>query len=103
VRTASRRALSYLRHQRGKAGDPAGEVRACVVGVLQQVADPEIARTTRAVMRTVRPADSTGAPGVRLRHVAACAVFGLMEQFLWSERSPDDADLEHLLGWILRG
>jgi AcrR family transcriptional regulator len=121
----ARRLLSYLRHQRGKAGDPAGEVRACVVGVLQQAADPDIARTTRAVMRTVRPADSTGAPGVRLRraigeliaeslaalgrtdpardgHVAACAVFGLMEQFLWSESSPDDADVEHLLSWILR-
>jgi hypothetical protein len=76
-------------------------------------------------MLTVRPADSTGAPGVRLRravgeliaeslatsgrpdperdgHVAACAVFGLMEQFLWAERTPDDADVEHLLSWILR-
>jgi hypothetical protein len=32
--------------------------------------------------------------------VASCAAFALMEQFLWEEREPGEADLGHLVEWI---
>ena len=122
----ARRLLSYVTHQRAKAADPAGEIRACVVAVFQQAADPEIAATTRAVILSTRPGAGAGATGVQVRRqvgallaeplaalgspdpardglVAACAAFSVMEQFLWAERAPTDADLEHLLGWIVPG
>jgi AcrR family transcriptional regulator len=120
----ARRVLEYVRHQRAKATDAAGRLRACVECVLNQVADAENARTTRGVVMNIRRADS-GTPGVRLRdrigelmaeslaelgspdpardgYVASCAAFGVMEQFLWSERTPTAADREHLLDWLLR-
>ena len=120
----ARRLLEYVRHQRAKTADPADQVRACVAGVFKQVTEPEIARTTRAVVMNIKRADG-GTPGVRLRdqigeliaeslaelgspdpardgHVAACAMFGVMEQYLWAERTPDAADQDHLLDWILR-
>lgn len=127
VDDGARRLFGYVAHQRAKAADPAGEIRACVVAVLRQAADPEIARTTRAVMRHAGHGAAAGnGGGVRVRRqvgelmadslarhgspdpardglVAASAVFGVMEQFLWNGRTPTDDDLEHLLGWILGG
>lgn len=122
----ARRLLSYVRHQRAKAADPAGEIRACVVAVVQQAADPEIASTTRAVMLGTRPAAGPASTGVQVRRqigelmaesmaalgtpdpardglVAACAAFSVMEQFLWADRTPTDADLDHLLSWVVPG
>jgi AcrR family transcriptional regulator len=124
VDDGARRLFGYISHQRAKATDPVGEIRACVVAVLQQATDPEIARTTRAVMRHAGHGAAGNGGGVQVRRqvgeliadslarhgspdpdrdglVAASAAFGVMEQFLWNGRTPTEDDLEHLLGWIL--
>jgi len=125
VDDGSRRLLDYVRHQRDKADDPLGKIRACVVAVLQQAANPEVARTTRAVLRHTQGAPTSHAPTVLVREriaellaeslaergspdpardamVGACAAFSLMEQFLWTQRTPSDADVDHVVAWISR-
>jgi AcrR family transcriptional regulator len=118
----ARRLLGYIRHQRDKHVDPVEQVRACVRAVFQQAADPEVAATTRAVLRntTHRSSSSSvtirrqlaellveplralsGADPERDALVGSCAMFAVMEQFLWAEERPADADVEHLLGWVL--
>jgi AcrR family transcriptional regulator len=121
----SRRLLSYVRHQRDKAPEPADQLRACVAAVFGQAIDPQIAATTRAVIRHTSSAPrAVGVVAVRdrlakellepLRHlhsadperdalVVACATFAVMEHFLWGERVPTEADLDHLVGFVLRG
>jgi AcrR family transcriptional regulator len=123
----ARRLLGYIRHQRDKADDPAGALRACVVAVLAQATDPLVAATTRAVLRNTSAASqprSVGVPGVRERLAAemvpplralgsadpdrdalviACATFAVMEHHLWGEQVPADADVDHLVAFALRG
>lgn len=120
----ARRLLGHLRHQRDKHADPVEQIRACVRAVFKQAADPEVAATTRAVLRNtphggksvsggaelrqriadllVEPLTACGSPdAARDALVASCAMFAVMEQFLWTERTPMTADVEHLVSWIV--
>ena len=122
----ARRLIGYVRHQRDKAGEPADRVRACIAAVFGQAVDPQVAATTRAVLRqtTRAPSREVGAMAVRdqlakeliepLRAlpsadpqrdalVVACATFSLMEHFLWSGQPPAAADVDHFVGFVLRG
>src|SRR5690606_38778322 len=117
------RLLRHVRHQCDKCDDPAERIRTCVRAVFKQAADPDVAATTRAVLRhTSRGAKpSSGTVEVRQQIadlltgalsacgstdpardalVASCAVFAVMEQFLWTERAPSDDDVEHMVSWI---
>lgn len=120
----ARRLLDHLRHQRDKHTDPVEQIKACVRAVFKQAADPEVAATTRAVLRNTSPGAKSASGGVELRQriadlliapltacgsrdpardavVASCAMMAVMEQFLWTERSPMTADVEHLVSWIV--
>jgi AcrR family transcriptional regulator len=121
----TRRLIGYVRHQVEKTTDPVERVRACVRAVLAQATDPDVAVTTRAVLRHVpRGTESrmVGAVEVEARIaellvgplgelgaaeaesdslVASCALFGFMEHFLWSERRPTEEQAEHVVSWIL--
>jgi AcrR family transcriptional regulator len=123
----ARRLLSYVRHQRDKATDPADQLRACVVAVFAQAIDPVIAATTRAVIgrtsgagqpRTVAVADVRERLAAELTGplrglgstdpdrdalIAACATFALMEHYLWGEQAPSDDDVDHLVRFLLGG
>jgi AcrR family transcriptional regulator len=119
----ARRLAGYLRHRRDEAADPAGQVRACVRAVLAQAADPQIAETTRAVLRlTPRFWQREGGVDVRRRlaellaapltalgspdpdrdaPAAACAVFAVMEQHLWARTVPGAADEDQLTAFVI--
>jgi AcrR family transcriptional regulator len=121
----SRRLRSYVRHQVGKAADPVAKVRACVRAVLAQATDEEVASTSRAVLQHVPRASATRANGfVDVEDeialllvaplgelgstdpradglVAACSVFGYMEHFLWSGRTPTEKQVEDMVTWIV--
>jgi AcrR family transcriptional regulator len=121
----TRRLRSYVRHQIGKAGDPVGRVRACVRAVLAQASDPEVASTSRAVLRHVprssesrsngfvdvedEIAEQLAEPLAELGSadpqadalVAACSLFGYMEHFLWSGRTPTEEQVESIVTWIV--
>lgn len=122
----ARRLISHVRHQRDKASQPREQIEACIRAVLGQAADPQVAATTRAVMRhTSRAAQSRavgvadvrnrlsrelvgpleGIPGTdpaRDALVLACATFAVMEHFLWGEQVPDADDVGHLVSFLLR-
>lgn len=120
----ARRLLGHLRHQCDKHTDPVERIRACVRTVFRQAADPEVAATTRAVLRNTPHGAKSASGGVELRRriadlliepltecgsrdpardavVASCAMLAVMEQFLWSERPAATADVEHLVSWIV--
>jgi len=122
----ARRLLGYVRHQRDKETDAAAQLRACVEAVFSQAVDPQIAATTRAVLRSSGNGQprAAGVVGVREKLAAelvgplralpsadperdalvvAVATFAVMEQFLWGERAPADDDAEHLVRFVLRG
>lgn len=122
----ARRLLGYVRHRRDGHADAAAQVRACVEAILGQAADPEVAATTRAVLRNTTHGGPrrTGGVGVRRRvaellveplrrlgsadaerdaFVASCAAFAVMEEFLWTEELPSEADVDHLVAWVVRG
>jgi AcrR family transcriptional regulator len=122
----ARRLLGYVRHQRDKGPDAAAQLRACVEAVFSQAADPRIAATTRAVLRSAAGAQprAVGVLSVRdklaaelvgpLRAlpsqdperdalVVAVATFAVMEQFLWGEQVPTTDDVEHFVAFALRG
>jgi AcrR family transcriptional regulator len=126
VDEGGRRLLGYVRHQRDKSADPAEQLRLCLRAVLQQAADPEVAATSRAVLSNAsralwaraialvdlkrqialimeKPLAGLGSadPG-RDAFLLSCAVFGAMEQFLWSEQSPTPAEFDFLCAWALR-
>jgi AcrR family transcriptional regulator len=106
--------------------DIAEQLRLCLRAVLQQAADPEVAATSRAVLSNAsralwaraialvdlkrqialimeKPLAGLGSadPG-RDAFLLSCAVFGAMEQFLWSEQSPTPAEFDFLCVWALR-
>jgi AcrR family transcriptional regulator len=122
----ARRLLGYVRHQRDKQPDAAAQVRACIEAVFSQAADPGIAATTRAVLRSAVGAQprAAGVPGVREKLAAelleplralpsadperdavlvAVTTFAVMEQYLWGERVPGREDVDHLVSFVLRG
>jgi AcrR family transcriptional regulator len=122
----ARRLLGYVRHQRDKEPDAATQLRACIEAVFSQAADPQIAATTRAVLRSAGGAQPRGAGVVGVREklaaelvdplrtlrsadperdaaLVAVATFAVMEQFLWGERVPGRDDVDHFVSFVLRG
>lgn len=122
----ARRLLGYVRHQRDKQPDAATQLRACIDAVFSQAADPQIAATTRAVLRSAGGAQPHGAGVVGVREklaaelvdplralrsadperdaaLVAVATFAVMEHFLWGERVPRRDDVDHLVSFVLRG
>ncbi|MFI6361386.1 TetR/AcrR family transcriptional regulator [Nocardia sp. NPDC050630] len=120
----ARRLIGHIRRRCARYIHPVDQVRACVQVVFQQAADQEVAAATRAVLRNTSRYGRSAVGGVELRRriaellagplgaagspdpgrdamVAACAIFAVMEQFLWTERVPTAADVEHLVAWIL--
>ncbi|WP_194829870.1 TetR/AcrR family transcriptional regulator [Nocardia sp. XZ_19_231] len=121
----ARRLLDQLRQRCAERSGAIERIRGCVDTVFWQAIDPEVAATTRAVLRHTSRGAMSQSGGVRLRAqiadlltgplgelgsadpardalVASCAMFATMEQFLWSESIPSAADAEHLLQWIVR-
>lgn len=119
----ARRLLGHVRHQCAKHDDPVEQIRACVGTVFKQAGDPEVAATTRAVLRHTARGPRPSAAAVDLRRqvaelladaltaagstdpardalVASCAMFSVMEQFLWTERLPTAEDIDHMIEWI---
>jgi AcrR family transcriptional regulator len=122
----ARRLISYVRHARDKAPDPAGQIRLCVTAIMHQADDPEAAATARTVLRHVGRAPGFRREGgvdvqaglgevlgtsfaalgsadpARDGMLAAGAALMLMQRYLWAGRPPAPADVDHLLDWILR-
>jgi hypothetical protein len=95
--------------------------------VLAQALNPQVAATTRAVLRNAAQVSRPGSaadPAVRDRYaellveplrqlssldpdrdarVVANGSFAFMEQSLWSERELDEGDVDHLVQFLLRG
>ena len=123
----ARRLISYVRHRRDGESEPGPQVRASIEAVFAQAADPQIAATSRAVLRSASGARQPRAAGVvsvrerlaaelvepvralgsrdpeRDALVVAVATFAVMEQFLWAERLPSADDVEHVVSFVLRG
>jgi AcrR family transcriptional regulator len=127
VDDGSRRLLAHVRHQLGKSDDPVVRLRHALIAVLKQATDPEVAATTRAVLRHAsasHPMKSTrwtrlatelavllrepiaelgvGDPRRDARTVAI-TVLAAMEHFLWAQGQPSSLDIEHLTDFVLRG
>jgi AcrR family transcriptional regulator len=112
----ARRLLEYVARQGDKHTDPTEQVRACVRAVLRQAADPEIAATTRAVLRHTPPtwrlagathiqsglADLLTGLDVPEPLIGACAIVALMEHYLWAERQPPEDAVDRLVSWVLK-
>ncbi|HKG49249.1 MAG TPA: TetR/AcrR family transcriptional regulator [Actinomycetales bacterium] len=122
----ARRLIGYVRHQRDKVPDPREQLAGSVRAVMRQAADPVVADTTRAVLRntSAQRTGEGGSPAVRDRFaellaeplrqlssadperdatVMARSAFAVMEQYLWAEVRPTEADIEHLVRFLLRG
>jgi|SRR5215203_5365408 len=123
----ARRLIGYVRHQRDKATSPREQLVASVRAVLAQAMNPQVAATTRAVLRNAAQLSRPGSaahPAVRDRYaqllveplrrlssldperdsrVVANGSFAFMEQSLWSERELDERDVDHLVQFLLRG
>jgi AcrR family transcriptional regulator len=113
---SARRLLTDIAGRIGAAGDPAGQVRACVHAVLARAADPDTATVLRHTPRSAGAHLRTGIadlltdPLTRLGSprpaadalIAACAVLAVMEHHLWAGRPPSAADADDLLAYLLR-
>jgi AcrR family transcriptional regulator len=125
VDDGSRRLLSYVQHMMDKAADPQSRIRNCVTAMLTQAGDPEIASASRAVLRHAAHRSHPGTSVLELRRgltamltgplselgspapaqdafLAAGAIFAAMENYLFAEEVPTEADTEHLISWLLR-
>ncbi|MCU1346370.1 MAG: regulatory protein TetR [Acidimicrobiia bacterium] len=114
-----------LVRQMNAVEDPAGKVRAWVVGVLNQASVPEVADAIRATLWNgarvsddserrisarqslarplVEPLTSLGAPDPPRDALAVChSALGLLEHFLWRRLAPAEADVEHQVAFALR-
>lgn len=117
---------SYLDHRMAKAESPAHAVEAWIAGMLAQVADPELARASRAVNvqlaaiadrgladaeiarplrdRLASPIVALGTPDpVRDTDLVFVAVLGVLRRCLVHGVRPDAADLAHIVSFCLRG
>ncbi|UMB69937.1 TetR/AcrR family transcriptional regulator [Mycobacterium paraterrae] len=118
--------VSYLQHQMAKEHTPAGKVRRWIEGALAQVADPHLISMSRAaagqvsatadwraaddaIMRPMRdlltePIAGLGSTDVDrdTDAVFVCTV-SAMRRYLDSSQRPRPADVDHLVGFCLRG
>lgn len=120
----ARRLLDHLRRECARQKAPEERIRACVRAVFRQAADPDIAATTRAVLRNTPRGAAAVSGGTELRQqvaqllaepmrkcgsvdpgrdalVASCAIFAVMEQFLWREQVPTADDVDHVVAWVM--
>lgn len=125
VEAGAERLGSYLEHQMAKEPTPRAKVRRWVEGVMAQAADPAVAEPTRAVLWNggrigdrVRGTAGAGyeplaellrAPLAALGSadpdrdaaVAAHAVMGRMQEFLWRRERPTAPDIDHVVRFTL--
>jgi AcrR family transcriptional regulator len=116
--------ISYLQHQMAKESTPAGKISRWISGALAQVADPELIGMSRAVigqmsdkrrmgeeetmaaMRDllVAPIRDLGSadPQRDADAVFVCTV-GTMRRYVNSTDQPGRKDINHLVGFCLRG
>jgi AcrR family transcriptional regulator len=112
---ATRQLLADVAQQANEHTDTVEQVRACVRTVLRQAADPEVAATTRAVLRHAPRArgaqdaaqlqtglaELLGGLAVPEPLIAAGAIIALMEHYLWAERQPPHDAVDRLVSWVL--
>jgi AcrR family transcriptional regulator len=127
VDEGARRLVTYVRHRMEREADPAAQVRAGVEAVMKQASDREVAAATRAVFHNAsRVADRRTTDRVHLTawigglfetplralgvpdperdaRVAALVALAAMRHFIWAEDAPTGADVDHLVGFVLRG
>lgn len=119
------RVATYLAHQMSKADDPREQIIAWIRGVMTQVTDRTAARQSAAVTVHVTqlpsgrtPGGSTSAlsdllldPLVRAgsstpeldAHIVQEAVMGTMNHHFRMLSTPDEAEIDHLITFCLRG
>jgi AcrR family transcriptional regulator len=116
--------VSYLQHQMAKESTPEGKISRWISGALAQVADPELIGMSRAVIGqmsdTRRMGEEETMAAIRDLLVApirdlgstdpqrdADAVFvctvGTMRRYVNSTDQPGRKDINHLVGFCLRG
>ncbi len=127
-----RQLVAYLEHQMAKEDSVVGKVRRWVEGLMAQAAEPEAASATRAVVLNssrlrqafpdeavrseerikelllfaLRAAGGNGggrAGSERDAEVAYRAAMGSMQAWLLRPEPPSRKDVEHLVGFVLRG
>jgi AcrR family transcriptional regulator len=121
VEAGANRLVSYLRHQMEKQGDPKGQLRKWVEGIMAQAADPEVAHSTRAVLWNggrvgdrarpdavtshaalveliIEPLGALGSSDPERDAAVICdATMGRMRDFLWRYATPTKADVAHMV------
>lgn len=119
------RLVSYAEHRMEKAATPQKKVRAWIEAIMSQAVDPEVARSTRAVLwnggrvpARSEPFDADGALShllvgplselpspdpARDAAVIGHAVGSRMRTALQHNIIPDPADVEHLIAFCLSG
>jgi AcrR family transcriptional regulator len=126
VEAGAHRLVSYLGHQMGKERKARGQLRRWVEGVMAQATDPEVARSTRAVLWNGRrvgdrsrpevvttygaltgllvdPLEALGSADPERDAAVICqATMGRMQEFLWQGITPTKTDIEHLVGFCAR-
>jgi len=118
--------VAYLEHRMAQAQDPARLVAVWIEGMLAQVADPELARASRAVNVQLEaiadrgladaeiaqplrdllsdPVAALGAPDpARDADLVFVAVLGIMRRCLARNTRPDPADVANIVSFCLRG
>lgn len=127
VDQGARTVVSYVRHQVEAAATPEDRIRAGVAAIMKQASDAELARQTRAVLGNATavppgarhasvalveslaelfapPAAELGAPDpVRTARTIATTAVAAMQHCLFRGEIPGDADLTHLVGFLLAG
>ncbi|MCU4183249.1 TetR/AcrR family transcriptional regulator [Acidiferrimicrobium sp. IK] len=125
VEAGTWRLVSYAEHRMQKATTPEGKIRAWIEAIMSQAVDPEVARSTRAVLwnggrvpARAEPFDADGALShlligplselpsphpARDAAVIGHAVGSRMRTALQHGIIPDPADVEHLIAFCLSG
>lgn len=115
--------VSYLRHQLAKESTPAGQVAAWIRGTVAQVSDPHLLSLTRAASTQLTAAGVAddailaplrelltepvttlgGADPRRDADLVFTCTLATMRRYLGGAAQPERADVEHLVGFCLRG
>lgn len=125
----TRRLLGYVAQQRAKAVNPEGQIRACVRATLFQATPVGSGDAVRSVRYPATPSPPTagdapaasmpfldGIAGLLLDPIAAygssdpardsraaaALCVATLRDFLWTDRSPSERDVEHLVAFVLR-
>jgi AcrR family transcriptional regulator len=125
VEAGGRRLVSYLAHQMGTRDGAEAQLRSWVAGIMAQAGNPDVAQTTRTVLRIngtvsgppraemtavsqsladllLAPLEELGSsdPARDADAICACAL-GVMSRYLWQEETPTARDVDHLAGFCL--